>query len=286
MRMGKGPCNWYTQAKSAALKPASKWLRRGAVESYIQKHYDNFEQTILDFKKPPPPSGNRRVDALMKEFYLQPNSALHDELDRRRHEHGLRECPFCGNPLIPDTLDHFLPKEHWPEYSIYANNLVPQCRSCAPIKGQKYYCNTSLSALFLHPMYSALLASVRFKIDVAMMSGTPQFTIEFSVEQGLTKVDIERVSLHLSKLRVPKRMLEFSMRHWSHWKRIVESNGIDIEALFQAEIGPNSTSPYGRDWATAFKKGVLRNRAALAAMSSKLPLRLEPAETVVMIKVV
>jgi len=281
MKLESEPCPWYAKAKASTRKRQAEWLKRPAVEAYFQQHYDAFDETVAAFNAAPPPSAKRRLDSLMQEFYLHPNADLQRELHDRRHDHGLTECPYCGNSLIPDTLDHFLPKEDWPEYAIFPNNLVPQCRSCAPIKGRRYYCSTNLSAMFLHPMYSAALSSVQFKINVSLQAGRPNFEIKFSAAKATAPADLVRIEQHLKELKVMRRMLEFCVRHWSHWRQKVETLGIDIEALFRLEIGTISTSEYGRDWATAFRKGVLRDAKALAALNTKPPLAPAPTEELI-----
>ena len=40
------------------------------------------------------------------------------------------KCPFCGGIGNPRNLDHFLPKAHFPSFSILPYNLVPACRDC------------------------------------------------------------------------------------------------------------------------------------------------------------
>lgn len=40
------------------------------------------------------------------------------------------KCPFCGGIGIPRNLDHFLPKAHFPQFSVLPHNLVPACRDC------------------------------------------------------------------------------------------------------------------------------------------------------------
>ncbi|WP_088744095.1 HNH endonuclease [Cobetia sp. QF-1] len=40
------------------------------------------------------------------------------------------KCPFCGGIGTPRNLDHFLPKSHFPQFSILPSNLVPSCRDC------------------------------------------------------------------------------------------------------------------------------------------------------------
>ncbi|GAM56889.1 EA31 gene protein [Vibrio ishigakensis] len=48
-------------------------------------------------------------------------------------------CPFCGDIGHTKNLDHFLPKAHFPEFSIMPLNLVPSCRDCnMGEKGQNY----------------------------------------------------------------------------------------------------------------------------------------------------
>lgn len=54
------------------------------------------------------------------------------------------KCPFCGGIGRPRNLDHFLPKAHFPLFSVVPNNLVPSCRDCnMDGKGQYFAVNKS-----------------------------------------------------------------------------------------------------------------------------------------------
>lgn len=44
-------------------------------------------------------------------------------------------CPYCGIGK-PDTLDHYLPKGIFPEFSILGINLIPCCPTCNTKKGE------------------------------------------------------------------------------------------------------------------------------------------------------
>lgn len=277
MKLTTTPSPWYAEAKSSTRKRQVKWLKRSSVETYFQQLYDSFDTTVANFTLLPKQSARRRLGSVMHEFYLRPNTGLKSELQRRRRDHGLDECPYCGNPLSPDTLDHFLPKEDWPEYAIFENNLVPQCRSCAPIKGKRYYCSTHSRAMFLHPMYDAALSSVQFKINVSMKKGTPNFEVKFSAAENTSPSDLSRIGQHLKELHVMSRMLEFCVRYWSHWRRKVEIHRVNIKPIFRHRIGPISPNEYGQDWATAFMKGVLRDAQALSALNAKPPHPPAPA---------
>jgi len=55
------------------------------------------------------------------------------------HRDGIRAierrlCPYCGYNS-PNTLDHFLPKDIYPEFSMYGKNLIPACGDCNNRKG-------------------------------------------------------------------------------------------------------------------------------------------------------
>jgi hypothetical protein len=51
------------------------------------------------------------------------------------------KCPFCGGIGTPRNLDHFLPKAHFPLFSVLPHNLVPACRDCnMDGKAHKFAC--------------------------------------------------------------------------------------------------------------------------------------------------
>lgn len=46
----------------------------------------------------------------------------------------LGKCPYCGFGQV-STLDHFIPKAHYPATSVLPSNLVPACTDCNKGKG-------------------------------------------------------------------------------------------------------------------------------------------------------
>jgi len=62
------------------------------------------------------------------------------------------ECPYCGINE-PATLDHYLPKEKFPEFSIYPLNLIPICNVCnSKYKGAKFL-SPAGGMLFMHSYF-------------------------------------------------------------------------------------------------------------------------------------
>ena len=69
---------------------------------------------------------------------------------------GLRVCPYCNEQYIAPTLskdgrvrgdlDHFLPKEQYPFFSLSIYNLIPCCKFCnSSLKGTKLFKKSSTS---------------------------------------------------------------------------------------------------------------------------------------------
>jgi hypothetical protein len=56
-------------------------------------------------------------------------------------------CPYCMLDR-PRTLDHYIPKDEFPEYAMFVNNLVPCCYNCNNIKDELWRNNTERQ--FIH----------------------------------------------------------------------------------------------------------------------------------------
>ncbi len=68
----------------------------------------------------------------------KPARKIYDALKNAAKEN----CPFCGGIGTPRNLDHFLPKTHFPQFSVLPHNLVPSCLDCnMGEKGQAFATN-------------------------------------------------------------------------------------------------------------------------------------------------
>jgi hypothetical protein len=74
-------------------------------------------------------------------------------------------CPMCGSS-VTGALDHFLPKETFPEFSVMAANLVPACTSCnSSVKGRTYKGESSEEWL-IHPYFDTLASSNLWEVRI------------------------------------------------------------------------------------------------------------------------
>ncbi|MEQ8427422.1 MAG: HNH endonuclease [Gammaproteobacteria bacterium] len=62
------------------------------------------------------------------------------------------KCPYCGGIGRPRTLDHYLPKSKYPQFSVVPNNLLPCCRDCNSGNKQTSIA-TSEEEQVLHPYF-------------------------------------------------------------------------------------------------------------------------------------
>lgn len=118
------------------------------------------------------------------------------------------KCPFCGGIGTPRNLDHFLPKAHYPQFSVLPSNLVPSCRDCNMDGKAQSFAATAESQI-IQP-YSD---NQRFFVDqwifatyIAVDDGEPG-TFEFSASPpvGWPDVDKQRAQKHFSEFDLAKR---------------------------------------------------------------------------------
>lgn len=111
--------------------------------------------------------------------------------------HG--RCPFCGIGTV-NTLDHYLPKTHFPIYSVVPNNLVPACNWCQGEKSEYY--STTKGGQLLHPYFDDVDNEVWLASEVVV--GVPAgFRFFASPPEYWTPSAKARVVTHLRELNLP-----------------------------------------------------------------------------------
>ena len=130
------------------------------------------------------------------------NSAQKPILDSLRTK-KLQFCPACGEDGTPNTLDHYLPKNKYPEFAVTSRNLFPMCDICQGKKGSKTV-NAADKRLFVHPYFDdfAELSVVRLVIGRPLESPN-----SFSIEPhpDLTAEQLALISRHLEELGISSR---------------------------------------------------------------------------------
>jgi hypothetical protein len=110
--------------------------------------------------------------------------------------HG--KCPFCGIGTV-NTLDHYLPKTHFPIFSVTPNNLVPACQWCQREKKEHY--PTSEGSQVFHPYFDNYDDEIWLIAEV--VKGVPAvFRYSVILPENYPQSFLERANTHLEKLKL------------------------------------------------------------------------------------
>ncbi|MDQ0607173.1 hypothetical protein QFZ83_001344 [Variovorax sp. W1I1] len=266
----KNGADWLKLAVDSAKDDVEDLADEACRLAYQYQYYPGI---VTDFSTMPRYSRFLGIRKLMVEFYESPPTKLRAVLQLRRNNHALQECPSCGYPFAPDTLDHFMPKDDWPEFSIFPNNLTPQCRGCQSQKGSFFYSVKDNQAFFIHPIFSDALSKIGFKVNIEIEGNNPRFEAKFTRLAALESAEEQRLKIHIEKLEIRKRILKFCWAEYSKWKNMISDKKFDIKAALQQRIDeqPYSNSDVARNWQVAFYRGVLKNQQVMDHLNSFAP---------------
>jgi hypothetical protein len=133
--------------------------------------YDEAGQngTIFSMVNSPPASAS---DAELTDLYsrsmVRRNSPGRSTYDALTHAAPYGICPLCGQRPV-SSLDHYLPKEHFPKLAVSPVNLVPSCMDCNHLK--RSFVPASASEQLLHPYFDHDISDHWLKADVTHDTG-------------------------------------------------------------------------------------------------------------------
>ena len=206
---------------------------------------------------------------IFQNLYLSPqeDSVQKPILDALRSR-TLQLCPACGEDGTPNTLDHYLPKETYPEFSITPANLFPMCDVCQGEKGTKTV-NAGNERLFLHPYFDQFADEQ----VVALVIGRPfdaPTTIAIEPHPGLDAAQSALVSRHLEELDIARRYHRFFRNEYLRLLRLVQrtrEQGQDVRQnleLFRDYALSKSTNA----WQHVLYAGVLADAELMAYLET------------------
>lgn len=112
-------------------------------------------------------------------------------------------CPYC---LIgePETIDHYITKNEFPEYSALIKNLIPCCYSCNNKKDEVWRKNKKRRYIhfyndnFLHENF------LHAKLILKRGDSTPQINFYLSKPNTMSPSDFRIVKMHFKDLKLLK----------------------------------------------------------------------------------
>lgn len=196
----------------------------------------------------------------------------------------LQSCPMCGSS-VTGSVDHYLPKEDFPEFSVMAANLVLACSHCnSGVKGRTFRGATP-NERFLHPYFDTLASKPLWLTRIIPPYQAAQF--EPTPMPGLSANNSEVVQFHLRHVLGPqfhRNAANLWATYPQHLRDEVEGTAPVSSARARKEIARSlrrSISTSGENsWSASFFRGVSEDedarkylaRAARPLKATPLPL--------------
>lgn len=157
-------------------------------------------------------------------------------------------CPYCGHGQT-STLDHYLPKENFPEFSISPCNLIPCCPNCNS-KKLSYHAAFEKNQL-IHPYYDDMQISQWL---YACIHTEPRFLVCFIHKNSpyMSHTENARSKKHFELFDLAKKYAVLATQELSGnkymFKKIFESGGQSALKLHLNQTAESYKSYYLNYW--------------------------------------
>jgi hypothetical protein len=167
------------------------------------------------------------------------------------------KCPFCGIGQV-STLDHYLPKSKFPQYSVLPVNLVPSCKDCNT--GKSSSISSTAEDQTIHPYYDHenlfseqwLFAEIEKNFPISI-----KFYVKVPID--CSELSKERLNSHFTVFNLSKRfsieaaselasLKSLLMDHFGECELGIRSH---LSRIYQTEF-----SLYKNSWKTAMYQSI------------------------------
>jgi hypothetical protein len=198
----------------------------------------------------------------LKAHYKNPPLDLgHITIMRQETEH--RVCPMCGS-MHGGTLDHLLPKNGYPEFSLFSMNLVPACK--CNIKRKEILTGPNSNERILHPYFDDCLSERLIAARFQNLSAIPSVGLQLLVAS--THPEYSAISFHVRSIVERTAIKKYLADRWSKLcrkpslvVRALEQNPqniAELKKILNAELNLLDDLHDGKNnWNSVFVAGLL-----------------------------
>ena len=195
-------------------------------------------------------------------------------LDALRTAGKSKLCPVCGSQSGA-TLDHYLPKTTYPEYSAYSWNLIPACFDCNTHHSDT--CSgTAPNERMIHPYYDKFVDQRILSVDITSPYwGAKVSFVPFGVKGADRDICAWHIENVINKTSGPARIGDI-------WGNIVRDK-ISVQEVFgkhkdlpglrgavkSAMLSSDVMFGGKNNWQSALLHGIQKNRSVLNWMLNR-----------------
>lgn len=183
-------------------------------------------------------------------------------------------CPMCGS-LGTGTLDHVLPKDPFPEFSVFSRNLVPAC-ACNSLRSRRFQ-GSMPGERVIHPYYDNIQAQ---RLAYCEFSGNLE-TPNVQILAMPNVANLGMVNFHLKAVVSRSRVLGWMRKKWvwiSNDPRVIKTKlpqpNVSINDFEQAieDFRLNSDDEFGtpNNWYSMLYTGLLNSPGAIPWLTQRI----------------
>lgn len=150
---------------------------------------------------------NSSAATALRYYYKEPVKCL-SIIDKIRDDNANSLCSMCGS-MHSGTLDHVLPKEKYPEFSVFTKNLVPACK-CNAFKSTTIA--NSAGHRMLHPYFDNVLSQRLIQARFTNLGRTPKIDVNVIIDS--TDPDFNNVKYHLDNVVIKNDIKGYLSEQW------------------------------------------------------------------------
>lgn len=173
-------------------------------EDYLNKFNMNSLEDLFDSSY----KGNEKIH-LIKAYSSKTKglSELKAKIKSIQKDDLRNICPYCGI-LTPNSFDHYIPKDSYPEYAVLPLNLVPCCITCNGKKSEYWRENGQRTII---NYYLDKLPEVEYLIcNIRMIKNVPVVKFEIFNKHGIDKDTFSIIESHYDRLNLLHRFKDSS----------------------------------------------------------------------------
>lgn len=200
----------FDEIAAAKLQPRRGRMRAARAE--ILAAYQGYEDAAPEVGElDEAPLTDPQKEAMRHAFTVetQPMKALRGDLLKRI---SVARCPFCGISES-STLDHYLPKEQYPEFSIFPKNLVPSCAVCNTRKRDRILDEGTNVRMFLHPCYDVIPDTAFLAVHTRMKADALILSYRLTRPAGMALRTFQHLQSHFNELDLADRYRRMGLEH-------------------------------------------------------------------------
>ena len=200
----------FDEIATAKHQPRRGRMRAARVE--VLAAYQDYEDVAPEVGElDEAPLTDPQKEAMRHAFTVetQPMTALRGDLLKRI---SVARCPFCGISES-STLDHYLPKERYPEFSVFPKNLVPSCAVCNTRKRDRILDGGTNVRMFLHPCYDVVPSIAFLAVRARMEADALILSYRLTRPAGMAVQTFQHLRSHFNELDLADRYRRMGLEH-------------------------------------------------------------------------